>query len=304
MKNNYIKFILFLGVLFVIDFSIGSISNLIIDRQTSGTIGLINKAILDRSNILILGSSRAQNHYNSRIISEKTKHTVFNAGIGGQGNFAAYAILKERLQKNNPHIVVLDLAPNIILDLKQFEKLTTFYPLTNKYKSFDSIVTLNPNHKSFLMYSKAYKYNSTAFDFFYNFISPNNFNDGFTAIDGKISKIQIDDELKNENSIISKKELEMIYLQLSYVNKMKLLCLKKNIEFVSIISPCFLESLKNKKTRELIKNYLDKHNIILHDFSVDKSFTYKQNLFKDLLHLNKKGSDVYSDKVASVIQMK
>lgn len=301
MKKHYLKVLVFIGVLISMDILIGIFSTIAVDKQTTGTIGLINKTVKDSSEILILGSSRTQSHYNSKIIKKITKKSVFNAGVGGQGNFLAYALLKERLEKNVPKIVVLDLAPNIMLDVKQFDKLTKFYPIATKYKTFKDIIQLKPDHKNFLMYSNAYRFNSTTFDFFYSFITPKSTDDGFVAMDGTISKLQIENELKTYKREITSKEAEMLQLQISFINDIKTLCLEKNIHFVTVISPSFMEISSNRKARKTIVDYLKKRNITLYDFSMDTAFASKNDLFRDILHLNREGSTLFSEKVGNII---
>lgn len=302
MKNKYLKYLLiFILVLVSMDKLIGIITESRLSLQTTGVIGIVNKTIKDSSDILILGSSRAQNHYNSQIIEKRTNQTIFNGGIGGTGIFYTYAVLKERFKLHKPKTVVLDVAANIMIDLKQYDKLAMFHPLIKKYNAFDSISNLNPNFKPFLTYSNAYRYNSTTFEIFYDLISPVNNNDAFIAVHGTLDQIQKLNEQERKQSKIATNEYKLLIHQLEYIDKIKLLCQINNTELLVFISPSFKESIKEVSAKSIIINHLKAKEIVFYDFSIDQTFIDKNSLFKDLRHLNGKGATIFSEEVALII---
>lgn len=297
MKKYLFYTILFISSFLVFDFFIGYFSKERIKKQTTGYSGIINNTINDSSNILILGSSRAANHYNSKIIQNNLNRSVFNGGMGGQGTFYCYAILNERLKKNVPRLVILDLAPNIMIDKKQYEKLTVLYPLLDKYNSFYEVIKISPSYSNFLIQLNAYRYNSTAFQVFYDMFMPTNLNDSFVPIEGQINNSVILNN-KNKVKLTSNEENEILFKQLDYVNKINNLCKLNGTKFIVFISPLFFDDKSLIVVRKKMLHFLNENKILFHDFSSDAKYYNKNNLFKDVFHLNTLGSEIYSKDIS------
>lgn len=107
------KFVVFiiLGLL-IVDFCIGKSAIWLMERlpDHGGEICEVNYAI-NRAHpeFLILGSSRANHHYNSRMIADKTHRTVYNAGIDGTNLLYARYVLQRIVKRAVPDIVILEL---------------------------------------------------------------------------------------------------------------------------------------------------------------------------------------------------
>lgn len=87
---------LFVAVLFLSDLLIGRALGYFQRTTKENTAAKLNY-IFDsaREEIIILGSSRAENHFNPLIIKNETDLTCFNAGVGGQGLFFSLVELDE-----------------------------------------------------------------------------------------------------------------------------------------------------------------------------------------------------------------
>lgn len=300
MKKYVLLTLLFVFSFLVFDFFICFFSEKIVKKQTTGSSGIINKTIHDSSSVLILGSSRAANHYNSEIIQNNLGISVFNGGMGGQGIFYSYAILNERLKKHTPQLVILDLASNIMIDKKQYDKLTVLYPLLDKYDSFYDVVKISPSYSPVLTHLNAYRYNSTAFQLIYDVCKAPRFNDSYVPIEGEISNVEIL-KFKNNTNHISNEENKILFKQLEYVNRINLLCRHNGVKFIVFISPSFCEDKSLIVVKHKMLNYLNKNNIMIHDFSSDKKYYGKNELFKDIYHLNSLGSKIYSKDVSLLL---
>jgi hypothetical protein len=306
MKKNLINVLFFLILFFVIDFTIGIVAKNSVSKLKTGFLGLVNNTIKDTSKILILGSSRAQNHYNSELISEKCNLSTFNGGQGGHGTLYTYAILNERIKKNHPQYVILDIAPNILADEKQFEKLTTLMPLCSLYPSFSEIVKKNPNNKEITFWINTLKYNSTLFDFFYDKVAAKK-KDGFTAIPEPINlKTLVPFYYKPElfSNEMKIKINTILNSQLECVNKMKKLCDKNGIQFLVIVSPSYIDHDKTNIIKNKLFDYLKNNHIQAINFTSSTLFTKNSELFHDQLHLNGKGAKVFSNQVADSLNVK
>lgn len=303
-KRKLLFALLFVAILFIGDRLIGMVSHSLLPKMTTGTVGLINKAVKDTSEILVLGSSRAQNHYNSKVLQDVTDKTVFNAGVGGQGVLYCYAVLKERIKNQPPKIVVLDVAPNIMVDDGQLEKLTTFNPEADIYPAFGEIITLNPKNRPYILYSNAYKYNSTLFDYFFETVRGTNNKDGYTPLSGKINTAIFEPFYYDEASLDAEKlfKIESIFnLQMEYLYKIKKLCDENNIRLICVISPSYIDHDKNGTFRRKILEGMSGHSIKVFDFTADKKLSGKAPIFRDQLHLNAQGSKMFSTAVGDSI---
>lgn len=306
MKKNLINIMLFLILFFVVDFSIGIIAKNSISKLNTGLMGLANNTIKDTSKILILGSSRAQNHYNSELISKKCNLSAFNGGQGGYGTLYTYAVLNERLRESSPQLIILDIAPNILVDEKQFEKLTTLMPLCSLYPSFSEIVKKNPNYKEITFWINTLKYNSTLFDFFYDKVAAKK-KDGYTAIPEPINlKTFVPFYYKPElfSNEMKIKMNTILNSQLKYVTKMKKLCDKNRIQFLVIVSPSYIDHDKTNTIKNKLFDYLKNNHIQAINFTASTLFTKNSELFHDQLHLNGKGAKVFSNQVADSLNVK
>jgi hypothetical protein len=289
------KLLVFVSLIVLIDFGIGLVLKKLVLTIDSGFYGVVNNAVQDTSKIFILGSSRAQNHYNSSLISKKTGLSCFNAGIGGQGILSNYAILKERLKRNKPDIVVLDIAPVIMIDSKQNEKLNKFSPFMGSYKAFDEVLIYSPNYK-LANVIQTYKFNSSLYDMLFGLTTERK-SDNYTPIEGKLKNV----ERQNESIIIDE---DILSLQITFIEKMKRLCAQEDVVFVCVISPSFMKSTDvselSKAYVEIIKHFSVK-DFIMFDFYNMPAISDDDALFKDVNHLNAMGSNIYSDLFANEI---
>lgn len=300
MNKNIIYIFIFSGLFFIADSAIGLLSQKQISKLKTGFLGTVNNTVNDTSEILILGSSRAQNHYDSQIISQRSGCSTFNGGQGGYGTLYTYAVLKERLKRRVPKIVVLDIATNILVDEKQFDKLTTLYPLTSVYPSFFEIVRRNPYHKEISLKINSIQFNSTLFDLFYDRVSSIK-RDAFTPIAEPLY-LKTFVPFYFEPHLLSKEVKEKLFsnlkLQLEYVVKMQSLCVQHQTSFYIVISPSYLEYDKTNVVIAKLFEGLSKDNIKIIDFTDSPTFKNNPKLFHDQLHLNAKGAVVFSNQVS------
>ena len=284
---------------FVIDITIGYVSPKRLKSSNAYFYGEINKAIRDTSKIFILGSSRAECHYNSKKLSSLYGKTVFNAGAGGYGIFYSYAVLKEHFKLHKPEIVVLDIEPTILNNSKQFDLLTKLQPLADIYTSFDEIVRINPDYKPFLMLFNSYKYNST----FYNIIKKTDNHDAFNPLKGTIdvyAKIAYHDPYEfseEEQKIIN----DVYSKQLRYLDKIYNLCKQNSVKLYFVTSPVYVDYDKDNIIKLPLRKHFASKGYNLINFTNDKRFTRNATMFNDQMHLNAHGAEVFTNFFADTL---
>ena len=79
------------------------------------TISKIRYTFHTEEDILILGSSRAQHHYNPETLVKGTDLTAYNGGLGDQPAFSLVQ-LSETVSRYKPKAVILDVTPDFRYD--------------------------------------------------------------------------------------------------------------------------------------------------------------------------------------------
>lgn len=295
MKQSIKYSILFFGLIVIIDLISGVIFENLFKQIKFGDYGVLNKSLSSDSEILILGSSRAVHHYNPKIFSKGLNKSCYNAGFGGQGLFLNYALLKERIKSQPPKIIILDLAPNIIDDNKTYNKLNLLLPYYKTHLAFKEIIQLNPEFSKLELVSSLYVYNSTLYDFIRSLLlKEKKSNFGFVPLEGQINE--------NKFSPFILENEKMDNNKITYLNKIINLCETENIRLISVISPTYLKFDQKNRIIDKLKTILNKKNIEFYDYSNDTSFYQKKVFFKDQLHLNEVGADIFSNDLAEKIK--
>lgn len=253
-----------------------------------------------KEDIIILGSSRAQHHYNSTIIANKTGLTVFNAGFGGQGLKFSFIQLHEQLKRYTPKIVVVDIAPNILLDKESDDKLNILLPYTLKSNLVYNELNRNNQFLKVKTISNCYPYNSNIFALLKSqFLKRKGEikNLGYYPLEGIIDTISIENILSNsiEAGNIQNESLK-------YLDKIISLCEASSIKCYIVISPYFLINNNLNGQIKQIKKYIVRYNSIeVVDYSCDSIFYQRLEYFKDYAHMNNQGAKEFSNLVSNQI---
>ncbi len=295
MKNSYIKyFALFIGLILVIDIVGGSLLKTQFQKISFGTYGKINNSLKSNPEILILGSSRAMHHYNSSIFSKNTKLFCYNTGLGGYGLFYNYAILKEKTKSNSLKVVIIDLSPNVIVDDKSYVKLNMLLPYYKEYYSFEEIIRLDSEFSKLELISNMYLYNSTLYDLFKSNIG-NKIDDnyGFSPLKGEINKKNFKPFYYQNEKIDQNKFI--------YLNKIIKICNLNNIKLIGVISPTYLKYDTNNIIINKIKEIFKSNSLKLYDYSIFPKIYGSPKYFKDQLHMNFTGANIFSENLSNKI---
>lgn len=290
MKFNKSRNLFFLILTFIFfNFCIDIFSKKIISQITRDDIGLVNKAISDTSELLILGSSRARNHYNSKLIQNQLRQSVFNGGVSGMGLSFSKAVLIERIKQHKPRKLILDIAPNILADRQQNDKMHAFYPMLDIYPSFNEFLD-GPVAINFLIKNlPCLKYNSSLYEFSSCLFQPKDYNDSYNPLEGNINegyKLFYYDQTKESTRLV-KKQLEILNDIIKIANHNK-------IELFLVISPSYIDfDIENVIKKEIFK-VARANKVSILNFSNSIIFRGKNNLFYNQLHLNSVGANYFS----------
>lgn len=263
----------------------------------------LNHSIFNiREDVLIFGASRAQHHYNPKIISDSLSLSSYNLGSDGQNIYFHYALLKNTLLKHTPKVIILELSKIDIIDLPNWnlEKLGVLTPYTNVSKEIENIVHLKSNTEKYKTQLNAYKYNSLAHKvIYYGLLNKNikgiNDDNGFSPL----KKVWDSSKFKAEKRT---KEIKIDKVKLSYLDSFIQVCIDNNIKLYLIVSPFGIKTEIDNYATKFFSNYLNEtYQMKIFDYSEDSMFLNKMELFEDRTHLNEKGATLFSKKVVNDI---
>ncbi|MDP2385112.1 MAG: hypothetical protein Q8M29_01955 [Bacteroidota bacterium] len=273
-------------------------------------IGLYNKfnRIFHQQNnydLLIIGSSRAEGHFNTKIIDSIVGCNSFNIGISGSNNAFTYGIYKTYLSKSKaPKIVVM----NIDFHFSHHSSDTIYefpryFPYLDNEILYNELKQRDPRFYLF-KYMPLYK---LAFmgDKYLNIAAR-----GYTGKPGiydwdcykgfqAINPIQFKDISKEDTStykgIILKENID-------YLDSIISISKKNSTKVYIVVSPTYIKGSKRiVNLEEHMKGFekvAKEREIPFMDYTKD-SICYKGNLFADFYHMKKEGAVRFSSKFAN-----
>lgn len=297
MKKYILKILLLFAFVAVGDILFGICMKHVYGSIKSGGQGRNNYIANElEADLVVFGSSRALNHYNTKLLQDSLGMTCFNCGEDGNGILLAYGRLWMLKKRYTPKTIIMDITPSFDLlkskDGMNMEWLRPFYDYDGIKEIFHD---LDSNEK-YKMLSSCYKYNS----FFFMRIASYLFNDkledqgnGFIPNKGTMNP--------KKKNILKDLPIEYDSLKIEYLNKFINLASDSKLYF--IISPVWYD-IRDKREEEIasLKTICEKKGIPLIDFTNDLKFIGKDSLFHNGTHLNNKGADEFSKDIVRIIR--
>lgn len=288
MKKYIVNILFFFAIVTVIDIFVGFVGDYLVDHVKSGDTKRTNDlAMVDKHDVLIMGSSRARHHYDAPFLSDTLGVDVYNAGYDGNGVVLAYGLMEMILCRYRPQLVLFDVEPAFDIEV---------YDLDN-------------NHKRYISRLKPY-YRNTAVG---NIIKDVSIEEWYKVQSGmmryNISIISMivglrhirEDDNKGYSPLKGIYEREPTHIEerpaidpfkLSYINKFILLVQSKGIPLVVVASPKFGQN--NSDDIRPVKEICSERGIPLWDYYSDPVFQNHKEWFREPMHLNDKGARIYS----------
>lgn len=303
--NHSFKFFLLklaacFALLFILDRGIGKLLKNFYFKQQSGydflTTYSIEKTTAD---ILIFGSSRAVNIFNTTIFSERMGLSCFNVGRYGEPIFYHYAVLQAVLKRYTPKIILLSFdAGNFSKNPEAYDRITVLLPYYKNHPEIHSIVTLKGPFEKLKLFSNIYPYNSLVLpiisgnaDFSKKkYITTNGFIPIEKTFEGPLQTFDYSKE----------KDLDSIKINVykSFIKQ----CISQQVQLYIVCPPYMINPIGIDHSIAEAKEIAQQYNIKFLDYSRDTFFTNKPNLFADFRHLNVAGVELFSNSVIEKLQ--
>lgn len=295
------KTLVFLFILFVLDFIIGTILGNLYSKQKPGEIYRATYSLdSTKADVLIFGASRASHHYVPEIFEKRLNLSCYNTGRDGQIIFYNYAVLKSALKRYSPKIVILDFSRNEFqVERQSYDRLSALIPYYETHPEIHNIINLRSPFEKYKMVSKIYPYNSLIFTILMGatFSHDNrkhvNEQNGYIPLsDSCYTRLGVDTSYGINNLDINK-----INAFKSFVKD----CKNLNVKLFVIWSPLLIKYLHQDPSMNIAIKIAKEYNVPVFSFLNDSLF-YNHLLFtNDGTHLNDSGAHIFTNQVIDSI---
>lgn len=285
------KFSVFIVLIFLLDFAIGFFLRKIYFSQKSGwdyrTTYVMNEV---KSDVLILGSSRAAHHYNPSIIEDSLSLSAYNGGRDGCTVFYHYALLKSVLKRYRPKVVVLDLMPlEFEQDQNAYDRISILLPYYDSHPEIRPVCLLRGKFERYKLLSKMYPYNSKLFSSITTLFNlKRNVNE--SQLKGYLELNNIYDGTANPTRIYPN---NIDTAKVTYFKNFINTCQSSHVKIIVCVSPLFVKMHNNSKSIEIAKNFCNDTQTPFFDYTAASGFD-DLKLFSDYNHMNGTGASKFT----------
>ncbi|MDB5277771.1 MAG: esterase, hydrolase-type domain [Ferruginibacter sp.] len=300
LQNFFLKLAACLLIISLVDFTAGAILNKYYFNQQSGYDYLTTCAIENTTaDILILGSSRAVNIYNTDIFAKQTKLSCFNAGRYGEPIFYHYAVLKAALKRYTPKTVILSFdAGNFSINAEAYDRIAALLPYYKRHPEIHSIVELKSPFEKMKLLSSIYPFNSLPLS-----IVAGNRESNKAKYSNSNGFIPIEKTFEGELKTFDyTKEKQLDPVKIEVYKSLMQECINRKVELVVICPPYQIHRIGVDASINEGKRLAQQNDIRFLDYSADTSFTNYPALFADFRHLNIRGVEKFSNVIIDTLK--
>ena len=286
-----------LGIVLCCDLLIGAVTRDAILNVKDVGVNQTNtvQAFFKRTaDVLILGPSTANHHYDCKIIEDSLGMTCYNAGRDGQNIIYNAMVLEAFLTRCTPKLVVVDVTHSTLSDtwMSSLNDFNCYYgflkPIDDIIDSIGSPIDRIKRMSNIYRYNKTWewllnaRFAKTAEDLNgYRPMPVNQRDVEFNATEGRLL-FNMDEKCR------------------SYLNKIICICGEKNIQLVFVNSPS-LSIDKGNFDRDMSSFFKNK-GIMYLSWNGDTIYTTHPNFFYDMTHLNEIGAMAFTKDFIGILK--
>ena len=307
IKKFFISSILFITLLFACDRVLGWWLEKTFYMQTHGDdLVSIHIAEQSREDVLILGGSRASHHYITDKIAQQTGMSCYNGGRDNMDVIYASAILDLVYQRYVPKVLILDVTPLELADTRErsmaIQRVSTaLLPFSHKYPQLFSTVALaNGLEPLKAQLSHIYPYNSLVGSIVQNTYTHLGHQTikGYEPLAGHLDSA-------NYTESVWGKYIDNYPLNRICVGRLSAIidaAKKHHVRLITVVSPFYFPfEFSRNRSYLALKHTVEAAGYEFYDFSHATPFLKNPYLFKDDIHLNDSGANIYSKMIADLI---
>lgn len=297
MKKFLVRIIVFFVAIALIDIIFGVSCDYMYEHSKSGDSHKINYAIREcNADILIMGSSRANHHYNPQIISDSLGLSCYNLGIDGSGAILMDGFYRLITQRYVPKFIIYELTPSFDLykyagdanNTRYLTQLKPYYRERCLKQLFDDV----DGRERIKLFSGLYRYNTTCLNLFRSFIgSSTTEGNGYLPLKGEMKDYK-PSEVAEDNTIDT--------LKVNYFRQFIRDCKESGTKLLFVMSPRFgaTTSIEYQPLFDICKQ----EGCEVLDYYCNPLFVETNKYFKDSFHMNCDGADAFTASVAHKIK--
>lgn len=289
MKKYIYKAIAIIMCIYCFDVIVGIVgkSMILSMPETSAFISKTTYAILKhKTDILILGASKAKHGYDPFMIMDSLGMDCYNAGEDGSDTKYYDMMMTGFMERCNPKIVVIDMATLALDHEPKVAGNRYIYGISSSADSF--IEDGMDSFEKFKLNSALYRFNGFFGLYCSNLLSKNTPNRGFTPIEGEYS----------EGTIVNMREFVPNEKEVKYLNDIVCKTKASGTKLFICISPTYERA---PGFSDFLSDYCKKNNVVFADFSTNDKFM-SPHLFKDASHLNKEGASLFTKEIIKILE--
>ena len=304
----FLKFILSLIALIaccaIVDCLIGVILDKMIDKvpNDGNEIAATHYAIKRVNDpVLILGSSRAKNHYYPDIISDSLSVSVYNLGRPGHYISYTYCLINSILDRYTPEIVIWELEMDSLFLNTDEDRANSLKPYYWDSRVVQEVINEKEGVKEKVrLLSNAYRYNGIAIDILYSCLKGGPDVDPLKGmIPAEHTDYHVNPILQLDNSIsgdIDQARVKRLHDALKRL-------IDAGVKVYVFDSPVYFlpNPDRNLASESIIREECEKLSVPIFDNRYLDYFLQHPELFRDNSHLYEDGAEKYSQLAAHQI---
>lgn len=296
MKKFLFRIVIFFMAVAIIDVLFGKCCDYMYVHSKSGDSRKINYAIREcNADVLIMGSSRANHHYNPQIISDSLGLPCYNLGIDGSGAILMDGFYRLISQRYVPKLIIYELTssfdcyknPGDANNTRYLSQLKPYYRKDCIKQLFDDV----DGHERMKLNSGLYRYNTSCLNLFRSFIGHAAIEgNGFLPLKGVMSDYK-PFEVDTDSKIDS--------LKVKYFKQFIHDCKDNGTKLLFVVSPRFgaTTSIEYQPLFDICKQ----EGCEVLDFYCHPSFVSTKDFFNDSYHLNDVGAAEFTITIANYL---
>lgn len=299
LKKIAIALVGFCVCFLVLDFGVGKFFDWAIKQMPSeGERVAKSEYVLNKvdADFLVIGSSRAEAHYDSKIIQDSfPEYSVYNCGVDGQMFYYSTAAFNSLIERHTPKVVVWDFQVKDLVD-ESPENLSLLYPYYRSKKDVKSELDIIDPSLKYVLWCNCYRYNGSASRILraLNMHEKNNL--GYKPLPVVKQEIPVLNDMTFNKPII-KDKVELLSLALQKAKD-------KGIHVYLCISPYYVDLKENHPTVVKLQELADKYGHTFLNLSQMEELKWNDAMWYDGAHLNSDGATLFTKKLISLISQK
>ena len=289
MKRFLLKILLFFGLVTVIDYGYGKTCEWLQGHAKGGRMKSVRQtALVQESDIVVMGSSRAHHHYVPSILTDSLGLSVYNAGVDGNGIVLASGLYDMMAKRYTPKVIIYDVEPAFDINVYVEDGNNTRYigwlrPYFADKQVREIITAVDPSER-YKNLSGMFRYNSKIVDLLKDQLVMSDYaKDGFAPLKG-----EMDSEPKiQEKSIAAVQDTLKLKMMEEFVSQVS----RSDTRLIMLASPKY--GALSSEVFNPIKKICDRYGVEFWDFYTDPQFQ-KMGYFKEPMHLNERGASEYT----------